>query len=86
MTYPVAKPGPYTKRMNHFYHLALLQNLSFLEFLMIILTLVFWVVPAWMIFKKAGYHPALGLLILIPFVNIILIYFLAFSRWPIHRR
>jgi len=72
--------------MNHLTNIAFLQNLSFPELLIILLTLVFWVVPAWMIFKKAGYHPALGLLILFPIVNIILIYFLAFSRWPIHRK
>jgi hypothetical protein len=39
------------------------------------------VIPFWQIFKKAGKSPALSLLMLIPFVNLIVLYVLAFSRW-----
>jgi hypothetical protein len=35
------------------------------------------------IFSKTGYHWAFGLLILIPFGNLIVILILAFSDWPI---
>lgn len=38
------------------------------------------------IFSKAGYHWALGLLVLVPLGNIIMPLFLAFSEWPIHRQ
>jgi hypothetical protein len=71
--------------MNEIIQLAFFQNLHFSEALMIGLIALFWVVPFWMIFKKAGYHPALSLLILVPLVNVILVYFLAFAPWPIHR-
>jgi len=37
------------------------------------------------IFSKAGYSWALGLLMLIPAVDIIMIFFLAFADWPVCR-
>jgi hypothetical protein len=39
------------------------------------------IIPYWMIFKKAGFAPALSLLIVIPLVNLIVIYVIAFSDW-----
>jgi hypothetical protein len=71
--------------MNKITQLAFFQNLHFSEILMIALIALFWIVPFWMIFKKAGYHPAVSLLIFVPLVNVILIYFLAFAPWPVHR-
>ena len=38
-----------------------------------------------MIFHKAGYSWALGLLMLIPIANLILIFVLAFGDWPVRR-
>lgn len=40
------------------------------------------VIPFWRICKKAGYSGWLSLLILFPIVNLGLLYFLAFARWP----
>jgi len=40
----------------------------------------------WNIFKKAGYHGAVGLLMLVPIANIIMLAILAFGEWPIYRR
>jgi hypothetical protein len=40
------------------------------------------IVPFWFIFSKAGYSKWLSLLMLVPMVNLILLYFLAFSEWP----
>jgi len=37
------------------------------------------------IFSKAGYCWALGLLMLIPIANIIMLFVLAFADWPIQR-
>lgn len=39
----------------------------------------------WSIFSKAGYHGAMGLLMLVPLANIIALLILAFAEWPIHR-
>ncbi len=39
------------------------------------------VIPLWRICQRIGYAGPLGLLILVPFVNIALIYFIAFGPW-----
>jgi hypothetical protein len=38
--------------------------------------------PFWKIFGKAGFSPWLSLLVLIPVVNLVVLYIVAFSRWP----
>lgn len=43
------------------------------------------VIPFWRICKKAGYSGWLSLLIVIPLVNLLFLYFLAFSQWPSQR-
>jgi uncharacterized membrane protein YhaH (DUF805 family) len=40
---------------------------------------------ACMIFHKTGYSWALGLLMLVPIVNILMIFVLAFGDWPVRR-
>lgn len=40
------------------------------------------IVPFWFIFSKAGYSKWLSLLMVVPIVNLVLLYFLAFSQWP----
>ena len=37
------------------------------------------------IFSKAGFSWALGLLILVPIANIVILFVLAFAEWPIQR-
>jgi len=37
------------------------------------------------IFSKAGYSWALGLLMLVPIANIIMLFVLAFAEWPVQR-
>ena len=39
--------------------------------------------PLRKLFKKTGYFDALGLLIIIPFINLVLILLRAFAEWPI---
>ncbi len=43
------------------------------------------IVPAWRIVSKAGYSGALSFLLLIPLVNIILLWVFAFVKWPIEK-
>ncbi len=40
------------------------------------------IVPFWFIFKKAGYPRWLGLLMGVPVVNLVLLYYFASSEWP----
>ena len=42
-----------------------------------------YIIPFWMIFKKAGFSPWLALLLFIPLANIIILYVLAFSQWKV---
>ncbi|RPJ32992.1 MAG: hypothetical protein EHM35_10950 [Planctomycetaceae bacterium] len=37
------------------------------------------------VFSKAGFNWALGLLMLAPVANIVVLFYLAFVDWPIHR-
>lgn len=41
-------------------------------------------VPYWRIFTKAGYSGWWSLTLLIPGINIFMMYYLAFAEWPIH--
>jgi hypothetical protein len=41
------------------------------------------VLPFWRICEKAGYPGILALLIFIPFVNLVFLYWFAFADWPI---
>ena len=49
----------------------------------VIAALVIW--PAARICAKAGYSPWLGVALIIPGANILLLWFLALAEWPIHR-
>ncbi|MGH8061619.1 MAG: hypothetical protein ACREO7_06355 [Pseudoxanthomonas sp.] len=52
----------------------------------IVLFFVFgYLVPLWRIVNKAGFHGALSLLALIPFVNVVMLWVFAFVRWPVER-
>jgi hypothetical protein len=41
------------------------------------------VIPYWVIFKKAGFNPLLSLLMLIPVINLIVLFVVAFSDWKV---
>jgi uncharacterized membrane protein YhaH (DUF805 family) len=44
------------------------------------------IIPFWQIFSKAGYSGWWSLLMVVPLVNLIALYVLAFSNWPAQRR
>ena len=39
------------------------------------------IVPYWKIFGKAGFPPAISLLMYVPLVNLIVLYYVAYSDW-----
>jgi len=43
---------------------------------------IFLILPFWFILRKAGFHPAISLLTVIPAVCIFILFFLAFAPWP----
>jgi energy-converting hydrogenase Eha subunit B len=56
------------------------------ELLLIAVIAVVAVLPASRICAKAGYPAWLGALAILPVANVVLAFFLAFSRWPIERQ
>lgn len=59
-----------------------MANLSIAEWLIILFILGIFIVPFWRIFTKAGFPGALSLLMLLPGLNILLLFYLAFAEWP----
>ena len=47
---------------------------------------IFTVVPYWFIFRRAGFHPVLSLLMMVPVASVIMTFFLAFAEWPSLRK
>ena len=43
---------------------------------------IIFVIPFWKILPKAGYNKVFALLMFIPGFTIIMLYFLAFTKWP----
>lgn len=40
------------------------------------------IIPMWKICSRAGYSPWLSIMFLVPILNILLLYYLAFAEWP----
>lgn len=57
-----------------------------MELLVVSFMTFFWalilILPFWLIFSKAGFPGVLSLLMLIPLVNVGMLFFLAFVEWP----
>ncbi len=49
------------------------------------LILLFFIVPFWKIFGKAGFPRMLSLLMIVPLVNVVVVFYVAFARWPVRR-
>lgn len=60
----------------------LLQPTHLFFLILILLMIAFYVIPFWQICKKAGFRPWLSLLLLVPLINALALYYLAFARWP----
>jgi len=60
-------------------------GLGLQEFIIMTIIGIVIVLPNWKIFSKAGFSGWLSLIMIVPFINILLEYYLAFAEWPIHR-
>jgi hypothetical protein len=54
--------------------------------LMVLASALILVWPAWRICAKAGFPGPLGLLVILPVLNLVLLFFLGFAEWPSLRR
>jgi hypothetical protein len=50
--------------------------------ILILIVLLLLVLPIWRILKRLGLSPWLSLLYLVPLVNLICLWVLAYTRWP----
>lgn len=55
---------------------------SFVQLVMAAVVVAVVIYPFMRIFRKAGFSPWLGVLMLVPLVNWGMLLFLAFARWP----
>lgn len=53
-----------------------------IELVILFLMVLFTVFPFWLICSKTGFPGWISLAILIPILNIVLLYFLALAEWP----
>jgi hypothetical protein len=53
-----------------------------LHFLLVTVIGFLTIFPFWHIFKKAGFSPWLSLLVIVPFVGWLPLWYLAFAKWP----
>jgi uncharacterized membrane protein len=53
-----------------------------ISLIIFVIGLVVW----WRVFSKAGYSGVLGLLMIVPLINVVLLLVLAFAKWPIQER
>ena len=56
------------------------------EFLILAVLSMLVVVPFWKICTKAGFPGALSLTQLVPILNFLVLFYLAFAEWPVHRQ
>jgi hypothetical protein len=63
------------------------RSIGFPELIVIlaVVALIIWL-PWSRIFSKAGYSPWLSLTMFIPLVNLVVLFWFAFSEWPAIRR
>lgn len=62
---------------------ALSSGVLFFVFLLAIVMVVVGIVPYWKIFSKAGFSGWMSLLMLVPLVNLLVLYLVAFSQWNV---
>ena len=56
------------------------------ELFILLIIVVLFVLPFWKIFSKAGFSGWWSLTQLIPLLNFIGLFYLAFAKWPVHQK
>jgi hypothetical protein len=57
-------------------------NLSFFHWILVLLVVLLYIFPVVKILQKAGYSGWWCALLVIPLVNIVMLWVFAFARWP----
>ena len=64
-------------------NVTLIRIVAGLLFVLVFLPIL--IIPYWKIFSKAGFSGTLALLMVVPLINLIVLYYVAFSRWRIQQ-
>jgi hypothetical protein len=56
--------------------------MSLWHWLILALVIFAWIFPLWRIIGRTGHHPALALIGFFPLTALILLWWLAYARWP----
>ncbi len=79
-------PGTLHQVFDPLQELLVSQGLGFAEVTTILSILILFMTFPWMrIYRRAGYRPALGVLMLVPVINVFMFLLLAYYEWPIER-
>ena len=62
---------------------ALSPVVALVVFWIVLIFVVIGIVPYWKIFGKAGFSPWLSLCMLVPLLNLVVLYVVAFSTWSV---
>ncbi len=60
-------------------------GLGLQELLLLVIIGLLVILPYWKIFSKAGFSGWLSLTLLVPILNLIMLFYPAFAEWPVHR-
>lgn len=63
----------------------MLRGLGFPELLVILVFSAVFLLPFYRIFTKAGYPGIMSLTMIVPVLNVVMLFYLAFSEWPVCR-
>ncbi|MBX9348766.1 hypothetical protein K5M36_16890 [Chromobacterium vaccinii] len=64
----------------------MMSSFSIWHWLMFLVMLVIFQVPAWMIVRKAGFPGVLSIVMWVPVLNLLALWVFAMVPWPIARR
>jgi len=64
----------------------MIQNMGLPSLLMMVVYMAIVVVPFYQIWKRTGHNGWIAVLMLVPLVNVIMLYVIAFKQWPIEQK
>lgn len=63
-----------------------MDQFSMFHWIIVLAFFILFLIPPWRIVSKAGYPGALSLLMLVPLLNIVLLWVFAFVKWPVEQQ
>lgn len=61
----------------------MMSNMGFPGLLLMFVMIALVIVPFWKLWQRTGHSGAISLLMVVPVLNVVMLYVLAFKKWPI---